>query len=99
MPTTDNSAGPTAGRAYRRPQHGPLPDLPLYGRLIDDGIVAAHAGSAPSITSPPGGWPSGRSAGPAEPGCDHRCRQGDEPGGQPTSNPHAAASFNPMQRM
>ncbi len=31
------------------------------------------------------------------PGCDHRRRRGDEPGGQPTSNPHAAASFNPMQ--
>ena len=69
MPTTDNSAGPTAGRAYRRPQHGPLPDVPLYERLIDDGIAAAHAGSAPSTTSPPGCWPSGRSAGSAEPGC------------------------------
>ena len=43
MPTTDNSAGPTAGRAYRRPEHGPLPDLPMYERLIDDGIAAAHS--------------------------------------------------------
>ena len=43
MPTTDNSAGPTAGRAYRRPEHGPLPDLPIYERLIDDGIAAADS--------------------------------------------------------
>ena len=73
---------PTDGLSMDRSQ-----TLPLYERLIDDGIAAAHAGSAPSITSPPGGWPSGRSAGPAEPGCDHRRRQGPEPGGQPTSNP------------
>jgi hypothetical protein len=28
---------------YRPPQDGPLPDLPLYERLIDDGIAAADA--------------------------------------------------------
>jgi hypothetical protein len=37
--------------------------------------------------------------GQRNPAVVHRRRQGDEPGGQPTSNPHAAASFNPMQRM
>jgi hypothetical protein len=29
--------------AYRVPQNGPLPDLPLYERLIGDGIVAADS--------------------------------------------------------
>src|SRR6516162_3137741 len=41
MHETDNGVGPPAGRAYRLPQDGPLPDLPLYARLIDDGIAAA----------------------------------------------------------
>src|ERR1019366_9118399 len=41
MPKTDSSAGPAAGPGGRLPQDGPLPDLPLYERLIDDGIVAA----------------------------------------------------------
>ena len=43
MPTTYNSAGPAAGRAYRLPEHGPLPDQPMYERLIDDGIAAADS--------------------------------------------------------
>ena len=43
MPTTDNSAGPTAGRSYRLPEHGPLPDQPMYEFLIDDGIAAADS--------------------------------------------------------
>src|SRR5437879_11872612 len=47
MRTTDNGAAPRPGRAYRLPEDGPLPDLPLYERLIGDGIAAADSrGSA-----------------------------------------------------
>ena len=47
MRTTDNGAAPRPGRGYRLPEDGPLPDLPLYERLIGDGIVAADGrGSA-----------------------------------------------------
>ena len=41
MYETDNGVGPPAGPAYRLPQDGPLPDLALYERLIDDGIAEA----------------------------------------------------------
>jgi hypothetical protein len=41
MYETDNGVGPPPGPAYRLPQDGPLPDLPLYERLIDDGIAEA----------------------------------------------------------
>jgi hypothetical protein len=41
MYKTDNGLGPPAGSAYRLPQDGPLPDLALYERLIDDGIAEA----------------------------------------------------------
>jgi len=41
MRTTDNGTAPRPGPAYRLPEDGPLPDLPLYERLIRDGIVAA----------------------------------------------------------
>ncbi len=41
MSTADSSPRPRAGRAYRLPEHGPLPDLPLYERLIEDGLAAA----------------------------------------------------------
>src|SRR6202451_2442680 len=41
MYKTDNGAGPPTGPAYRLPQDGPLPDLALYERLIDDGIAEA----------------------------------------------------------
>ena len=41
MPTEGSSPKPGRGRAYRLPEHGPLPDLPLYERLIDDGLAAA----------------------------------------------------------
>jgi hypothetical protein len=41
MRKTDNGVAPRTGPAYRLPEHGPLPDLPLYERLIDDGIAAA----------------------------------------------------------
>ena len=34
-------------RAYRLPEDGPLPDLPFYERLIDDGIAAADAQGNP----------------------------------------------------
>jgi hypothetical protein len=37
----DSSPRPRARRAYRLPEHGPLPDLPLYERLIEDGLAAA----------------------------------------------------------
>ena len=47
MRRTDNGAAPRAARAYRLPEDGPLPDLPLYERLIGDGITAADSrGSA-----------------------------------------------------
>ena len=41
MRKTDNGAEPLAGPGYRLPQNGPLPDLPLYERLIAAGIAAA----------------------------------------------------------
>jgi hypothetical protein len=41
MPTADSSPQPKARRAYRLPEHGPLPDLPLYERLIEDGLAEA----------------------------------------------------------
>jgi hypothetical protein len=43
MRTTDNGLTPRPARAYRLPEDGPRPDLPLYERLIDDGIAAADA--------------------------------------------------------
>jgi hypothetical protein len=47
MRTTDNGVTPRPELAYRLPEDGPLPDLPLYERLIGDGIVAADSrGSA-----------------------------------------------------
>jgi hypothetical protein len=41
MYETDNGVGPPRGPGYQLPQDGPLPDLPLYERLIDDGITEA----------------------------------------------------------
>jgi hypothetical protein len=41
MQKTDNGVGPRRGPGYRLPEDGPLPDLPLYERLIDDGIAEA----------------------------------------------------------
>ena len=41
MYKTDNGVGPRTGPGYRLPQDGPLPDLAMYERLIDDGIVEA----------------------------------------------------------
>src|SRR6516225_8220039 len=41
MRTTDNGVTPRPGPAYRLPEDGPLPDLPLYERLIGDGITSA----------------------------------------------------------
>jgi len=43
MRKTDNGTGPVSGPAYRLPERGPLPDLPLYERLIDNGIAAADS--------------------------------------------------------
>jgi hypothetical protein len=43
MYETDNGAGPPAGPGYRLPEDGPLPDLPLYERLIADGIADADS--------------------------------------------------------
>ena len=42
MPTTGG-----AEPAYRLPEDSPLPDLPFYERLIDDGIAAADASGSP----------------------------------------------------
>ena len=41
MRRTDNGAAPPGDHPYRLPEEGPLPDLPLYERLIGDGIAAA----------------------------------------------------------
>jgi len=43
MYETSNRAGPAAGPGYRLPDRGPLPDLPLYERLIADGIADADS--------------------------------------------------------
>ena len=43
MYETDNGVGPPAGPGYQLPQDGPLPDLPMYERLIDDGIAEADS--------------------------------------------------------
>jgi len=43
MYETDNGAGPRAGPGYQLPVDGPLPDLPLYERLIADGIAEADS--------------------------------------------------------
>ena len=43
MYETDNGLGPPAGPGYRLPVDGPLPDLPLYERLIADGIAEADS--------------------------------------------------------
>jgi hypothetical protein len=43
MYKTDNGVEPPTGPAYRLPQDGPLPDLALYERLIDDGIAEADS--------------------------------------------------------
>jgi hypothetical protein len=43
MYRTDNGAGPPAGPGYQLPEDGPLPDLALYERLIDDGIAEADS--------------------------------------------------------
>jgi hypothetical protein len=47
MPETYNGTGPAPRHAYQLPEQGPLPDLPLYERLIDDGIAAADAQGSP----------------------------------------------------
>jgi hypothetical protein len=41
MYENDNGVGPAAEPAYRLPEDGPLPDLAMYERLIDDGIAEA----------------------------------------------------------
>src|ERR1700719_4582475 len=43
MYKTDNGVEPQTGPAYRLPEDGPLPDLALYERLIDDGIAEADS--------------------------------------------------------
>ena len=43
MYETDNGVGPPTGPGYELPQAGPLPDLPMYERLIDDGIAEADS--------------------------------------------------------
>src|SRR6204780_1268107 len=50
MYRTDNGVRPPAGPGYQLPEDGPLPDLPMYERLIDDGI--AEAGSRGTIVDP-----------------------------------------------
>jgi hypothetical protein len=41
MYETDNGVGAPRGHGYQLPEDGPLPDLSLYERLIDDGIGEA----------------------------------------------------------
>jgi len=47
MPAPVNGAEPAPGPAYQLPADGPLPDLPLYERLIGDGIAAADGRGGP----------------------------------------------------
>jgi hypothetical protein len=47
MRRTDNGIGPAPGPAYRLPEDGPHPDLPMYERLIGGGIAAADARGGP----------------------------------------------------
>jgi len=47
MPRTGNGTAPRPERPYRLPEDGPLPDLPLYERLISDGIAAADTRNGP----------------------------------------------------
>jgi hypothetical protein len=47
MPTTDNSAEPTAGGTGRPPEDGSLLTLPEYERLIDEGLAAADGRGRP----------------------------------------------------
>jgi hypothetical protein len=47
MRRTDNGIGPVSGPAYRLPEDGPRPDLPMYERLISDGVAAADARGGP----------------------------------------------------
>src|SRR5260370_26825101 len=43
MYETDNGLRPPTGPGYRLPMDGPLPDLPMYERLIEDGIAEADS--------------------------------------------------------
>jgi hypothetical protein len=43
MYETDNGQRPPAGPGYQLPMDGPLPDLSMYERLIDDGIAEADS--------------------------------------------------------
>src|SRR5580704_3898345 len=43
MYETDNGLVPPTRPAYRLPVDGPLPDLPMYERLIADGIAEADS--------------------------------------------------------
>ena len=43
MYETDNGVEPPPGPGYRLPADGPLPDLPMYERLIADGIAEADS--------------------------------------------------------
>jgi hypothetical protein len=43
MRRTDNGTGPAGRPGYRMPDRGPLPDLRLYERLIDNGIADADS--------------------------------------------------------
>ena len=51
MPKTDNGTGPAPKSVYRLPENGPLPDLPLYERLIDDGIADAQDSPVDHLTA------------------------------------------------
>src|SRR5207253_1762399 len=63
MPKTDRGTGRPPESAYRLPEDGPLPDLPLYERLIDDGMLAAryqrasHSRAQPEQARPETGEP------------------------------------------
>ena len=43
MYETNNGVEPPTRPAYRMPEDGPLPDLAMYERLIDDGIAEADS--------------------------------------------------------
>ena len=59
MAAAEGGAPSLAGPVGQLPGDQPYLDLPAYERLIATASPTPTPGTAPSMTSPPGGWPSG----------------------------------------